>query len=154
MSILTSTKRSRAAVGAALVALTMAGCGSSGSSGLSKSKLVSKVDAICKTHNVVITAAASKMLAGGKLPSPKAFGRLAFGTIIPQTSVEITSLSALKPQSSLDGPYKTWLSELRADLAKMKANPVIIQSSASFVTVNHEAKAQGFSSNCDVGPST
>jgi hypothetical protein len=137
-----------------LLALTMAGCGSSASSGLSKSKLASKVDAICKTHNVVISAAASKMLAGGKLPSPKAFGKLAFGTIIPQTSKEISSLSALKPQSSLSRPYQTWLAELRADVAKMKTNPVIIQSSSSFVTVNHAATAQGFSSNCDVGPSS
>jgi hypothetical protein len=154
MSMLKSPVPMRRApvVALSLLALTVAGCGSSSQSGLSKSALVSKADAICKTRTAVITAAASKMLAGGKLPTPAKFGKLAFGTIIPQTSREIVQLTALKPQASLATSYKQWLATLRADLAKMKQNPIIIQHGASFVTVNNEAKALGFSSACHVGP--
>jgi hypothetical protein len=140
-------------VGASLFALALVGCGSSSSSsGLSKSALVTKANAICKQRTDVITAAASKLLAGGKLPGPAKFGKLAFGTIIPQTSMEIAQLSALKPEATLASSYKQWLASLRAALAGMKQNPVSIQSSAPFVTVNKQAKALGFSSACHVGP--
>lgn len=139
-------------VGMSLLALAIAGCGSSGSSGLSKSALVSKVNPVCRRRSDVITAAATKMLAGGKLPDPATFGKLAFGTIIPQTAAQIDELAALKPDAKLAGQYNQWLTSLRAALAKMKQNPIIIQSSASFVTVNHEATALGVSSACHVGP--
>ncbi|HWF34525.1 MAG TPA: hypothetical protein VG295_04120 [Solirubrobacteraceae bacterium] len=115
---------------------------------------MSKTTTICKQRSAVITAAATKMLAGGKLPTRAKFGQLAFGTIIPQTSAELGQLSALKPQAGVATSYQRWLAELRAALAKMKQNPVIIQSSASFVTVNHDAKTLGLSSACDVGPSS
>jgi hypothetical protein len=131
--------------------LAIAGCGSS-QSGLSKSALTTKVNAICKHRSNTITAAASKVLAGGKLPSPAQFGALAHGTIIPQTGAEIDELSALKPQSKLAGAYKQWLASLRAALGKMRQNPVIIQSRAAFISVNRQADAQGFSSSCHVGP--
>jgi hypothetical protein len=147
-------KRHAAAACASLLVLALAGCGSSGSSGLSKPALVSHVNSICKRHTDVITAGASKLLAGGKLPSGRKFAQFAFGIIVPQTAAEINQASALKPQSSLTSAYKQWLATLRADLAKIRQNPVIVQSSASFVTVNHQAKALGFSSACDVGPST
>lgn len=144
--------RRAAAVGMSLLVLVIAGCGSSSTSGgLSKSALDKKADAICTRHKDVITAAASKLLAGGKLPSKAKFGQLAFGTIIPQTTAQIAQLSALKPQAKLASSYKQWLTSLRTALAGMKANPVSIQSSATFVTVNHQAKALGFSS-CNVGP--
>lgn len=169
MPILISSMAGRraVAVGTTLLALAIAGCGSSStttstkststkstSSGLSKSALVSKVDPICKSHTDVITAAASKMLAGGKLPTAKAFGQFAGGTVIPQTAAEIAQLSPLKPEAKLTRSYAQWLAALQAALAAMKKNPIIIQQSKPFVTVNHEAKAQGFSSACDVGPST
>ncbi len=141
-----------AVVGASLVVLAVAGCGSSTPSGLSKSALVKKGNAICTPHTEVITAAASKLLAGGKLPSPAKFGQLAFGTIIPQTSAQISELSALKPEAKLASSYKQWLASLRAALAGMTQNPASIQKSAPFVTVNHQAKALGFSSVCNLGP--
>jgi hypothetical protein len=142
-----------AVVGVVLVALALAGCGSSGSGGLSKSALQTKVNAICTRHTDVITAAASKLLAGGKLPSGQKFAKFAFGTIVPQTTAEVNELTPLKPASSVSGPYKQWLASLRADLAKIKQNPIVVQSSATFVTLNSQAKALGLSSACDVGPS-
>ncbi len=142
--------RGAGAVGAALIVLVVAGCGSSSSSGLSKSALKSQAGAICKKHNDTITAAASKLLAGGKLPSPAKFGKLAFGTIIPQYTAQIGELSALKPEAKLATPYKQWLAASRAALAGMKQNPKSIQASAPFVTVNRDAKALGLS--CHVGP--
>ena len=135
------------------LALALAGCGSSGSSGLSKSALQTKVNAICTRHTDVITAAASKLLAGGKLPSGKKFARFAFGTIVPQTTAEINQLTPLKPASSVSGPYHQWLASMRADLAKIKQNPIVVQSSATFVTLNSQAKVLGLSSACHVGPS-
>ncbi|MDQ6605273.1 MAG: hypothetical protein M3Z06_01840 [Actinomycetota bacterium] len=138
------------AAAAALIVLAVAGCGSS-SSGLSKAALQTKGDAICKKHTDVITAAASKLLAGGKLPSPAKFGKLAFGTIIPQYTAQIGELSALKPEAKLATSYKQWLTASRAVVAGMKRNPVSIQSSAPYVAVNNEAKALGLSS-CHAGP--
>src|SRR5258708_24959445 len=102
-----------------LVALGMAGCGSSGSSGLSQSALRTKVNAICARHTDVITAGASKLLAGGKLPTAQKFAKFAFGTIVPQTTAAINQLTPLKPLSSLARPYKQWLASLRTDLANI-----------------------------------
>lgn len=137
------------------VVLMLAGCGSSSSSsssGLSQSALVTKVDAICKAHNEIITAAASKVLAGGNLPSPAVFGKLAHQTIVPQYMAQIDELSALKPASQLAPKYETWLADSRATRARMLKNPAIITNATNFSAVNGEAKALGFSSSCRVGP--
>lgn len=147
------------------MALAIAGCGSSKSStssgsttgsgsastGLSKAALVSSADAICKRHSAVITAGSQKMLAGGKLPTPATFGKFAMGTVIPQTSAQIQELSALKPSASEASSYDQWLASLRTTVAKMKQNPVVIQNSANFKTVNGQATALGLKA-CQVGP--
>lgn len=139
-------------VGVTLIALVLAGCGSSAPSGLSRSALVSKVDAVCKQHNEIVTAAASKVLAGGQLPTPAKFGKLAHQTIIPQYGIQINKLSSLKPQAKLASSYNAWLTDSRATLARMQQNPAVIQSSANFSAVNRQAVALGFGSNCHVGP--
>lgn len=144
---------SSAFAAALVIGVGIGGCGSSGGNGsLSRAQLIKKGDAICKRHTDVITAGASKLLAGGKLPSPAKFGQFAFGTIIPQYTAQIAQLSALKPPSSMSGAYKTWLTNSRATLAKIKTNPVMIQQSGPFASVNHQSDALGFSSDCHVGP--
>ncbi|MDQ6774966.1 MAG: hypothetical protein M3071_01830 [Actinomycetota bacterium] len=151
---MTRTTRSRAialSVAACLVTAA-AGCGTSSSSGLSHAALVKRVDTICKRHNEIITAAASKVLAGGNLPSPAVFGKLAHQTIIPQYAAEITTLGALKPASSDATKYHAWLATSHATLMRMQQNPRIITSSANFTAINREADALGFSSFCHVGP--
>lgn len=135
-----------------LLGLGAAGCGSSGHSGLTRAQLIKRGDAICKRHTEVITAGATKLLAGGKLPTPAKFGRFAFGTIIPQYSAQIDQLAALKPPASIKSPYERWLADSRATLARVRANPVIIQSRSQFTALNHEGDSLGFSSDCHAGP--
>lgn len=150
-----AAKRAVATASMCLFVLAAGGCGSSnsssGRSGLSRSALLSRGNAICTRHHDVITAAAGKLLAGGNLPTPAKFGKLAFGTIIPQTTMEINELSALTPNAKLAGAYAGWLASLRAAVAKMKQNPVAIQHSSSFVAVNRQGGALGLS-GCHVGP--
>lgn len=139
-------------VAMSLIALTTAGCGSGGQSGLSRSGLIGKVDAVCKQHREIVTAAASRVLAGGQLPGPAKFGRLAHETIIPQYRMEIAELSPLKPPAKQAGAYQKWLADSQATLARMGQNPVIITNAANFAGVNRGADALGFSSDCHVGP--
>lgn len=128
----------------------IAGCG--GGDGLSRAELIKKVDPICKRHDATITAAASRVLAGGQLPSPAAFGKLANETIIPEYTAQIDELSALKPTSELAAKYKAWLADSRAINMRIKQNPRFITNPAGFTGVNREAKALGFSSECNAGP--
>lgn len=136
-----------------VLAAVIGGCGSS-SNGPTKASLVKRADAICTRHVDVITAGVSKLTAGGKLPNPASFGKFAFGTIIPQTSEQIDGLAKLKPPSSLAARYRTWIANLRATLARMKADPVIIQRSTTFTSVNQQANELGLSKNCYLGPSS
>ncbi|MDQ6807533.1 MAG: hypothetical protein M3065_21865 [Actinomycetota bacterium] len=141
---------------AAVVLVAIAtGCGSSASSGsgLSHAALVTRVNAVCKHHSEIVTAAASKVLAGGKLPTPAVFGKLAHQTIIPQYAAMIGTLSVLKPASGGAAKYQAWLTLSRATLAKMQQNPGIIRSSANFNGVNAEARSLGFGTVCHIGPS-
>ena len=136
---------------AACIVLSAAGCGSSGN-GLSRAALIARIDPICKRHNEVITAAASKVLAGGRLPGPAVFGKLAHQTIIPQYASEITRLGELKPAAGVAEPYRAWLAHSRVTLARMRQDPRIITSAANFTAVNSEAHALGLSRFCNVGP--
>ncbi len=141
----------RAAASAAVVATAVAGCG--GSSGLSESELKSQVDGICKKHNEVITAAASKALAGGNLPSPRVFGKLAAETIVPEYSRQVDELSALTPGSDQSNAYERWLSDSKATRDKLKGDPAIIANGAGFKSVNSQSDALGFARACHIGPS-
>jgi hypothetical protein len=127
-----------------------AGCGGSG---LSKSELVKKADAICKRHNDTITAAASKVLAGGKLPTREEFGRLAVGTIVPEYSAQIKELRKLEPSGSVKKPYQKWLGDSDSVRAKVQHDPSLIMTAATFSAVNQQADRIGLSRACHVGPS-
>ncbi len=87
-----------------VVAVAAAGCGDSkdeGSGGLSKEKLVKRADPICKRHFEKITAGQRKLLAGGQVPNPRAFGKFALGTIVPETKAQTSELRALKPSDDV-----------------------------------------------------
>lgn len=154
----------RAALGVAVLVGTLAaGCGSdnggggggqSGGSGggMTKAQLTQQANAICARHNAKITAAAQKMLAGGKLPTKKQFGKLAYGTIIPQTQAQVSELSALKPPAEVKAGYQQWLADQRSLVAGMKKDPRSIQSAKTFAKVNAEAGKLGFD-KCHGGPS-
>jgi len=146
----------RGAVLLAVVSLTASaatGCGGGGDNGLSKSELVNKANAICKPHTEKIRAASGKLLAGGQLPSPQRFGKLARGTIVPEVSAQVKQLRDLKPSDDLADDYKKWLDESEAVVGKMRKDPSIITSPTNFKAVNREAAGLGVSRDCNIGPS-
>lgn len=141
------------------VGLLAAGCGGSDNKGdsgggaLSKTELTQRANAICKKHKAAITAAASRMLAGGNLPNPRQFGKLAGGTIIPQTTAQISELASLKPPKEMSSAYQKWLSDQRALLTKAKSDPRAITNAKTFATANADAEKLGLSRACQGGPS-
>ncbi len=149
-----SRKRSRITLmtATAMVALVSAGCG--GSSGLSKQELAKKANAVCKPHFERTVAAAQKVLAGGRLPTPQQFGQLAMGTIIPEYAAQIKQLRELKPSKDVKPAYEKWLADSDATRAKMQENPAVIQNGATFASVNAQAGKLGLSKQCYVGPTT
>lgn len=144
------------AVAAVLAALTLAGCGSSSSSNgsgeLSQAALIKRVDPICAQHYDRISAAAAKLLAGGRLPGPREFGTFVMMTVIPQYNAVIARLSALKPARSVAARYRRWLADVRMASAMIGRDPAMLKSPAAFSRLNHEADALGFTSKCHVGP--
>jgi hypothetical protein len=148
-------RRAAALAGTAAV-LTLAGCGSSSSSGssggLSKAALTKRVDPICTQHYDKISAAAAKLLAGGHLPNPRKFGMFVMMTVIPQYNAVIGKLGGLKPAESIRPKYEHWLADSHATSGKLQRDPAMLQHASSFAAVNHEADALGFTSKCHVGP--
>lgn len=141
-----------------LAGASVAGCGGSGGgsksgSGASKAETVKRANAVCKRHKSQISAAASKLLAGGKLPNPRQFGKLAHQTIIPQTQAQVGELAALEPPAEMSGAYAKWLGDQRALVAKSMQNPAAITNPKTFATVNAEARQLGLSDACQGGPS-
>lgn len=137
----------------AFVLVAATGCGSSDDSGLSKADLVKQADPICKRHAKTITAAANKVIAGGKLPKPREFGALANKVIIPQIDAQVKELRALDPADDVSGDYKKWLDDTEALLGKLKQNPMLITNPANFAKVNQQADALGLARECHAGPS-
>lgn len=143
-----------AAAAGATIVLAVAGCGGDDdkSSGLSKQELVKQANPICKRHFDRISAAASKLLAGGQLPNPREFGKLAQGTIIPEYTAQIKELRALKPSDDVADAYRKWLADSDSTRAKIEQNPSLVSSPASFRAVNGEADKLGLSKQCHIGP--
>ncbi len=143
----------RGAAGATVVvsiAIGVAGCG--GDDGPSSGEFTAQANAVCKRHFVKISAAASKLLAGGKLPSPREFGQLAQGTIVPEYSAQIQELREVEPAEDKATAYTTWLDDSEALKGKLMANPVLIQDAKQLAAVNGQSDRLGLSSECHVGP--
>lgn len=136
-------------------AFLVASCGGDddgGQAGPTKAQLVQKANAICKRHNDKIAAASSKVLAGGRLPSPEQFGKLAMGTIVPEYSAQVQELSRLKPPDEMADAYRSWLTQSRATRAQIAKDPSLITNPNSFKDVNRRSDQLGFSKACHVGP--
>ena len=140
------------ALGASLVIGCGGGGGKSSSGGLTKAELVKKGNAVCKRHNEKIAVAASKVLAGGRLPSPKQFGELAMGTIVPEYSAQLQELGRLKPPSEVADAYRGWLQQSRGTRARITKDPRVITNPTAFKSVNGKADKLGFAKECHVGP--
>ncbi|MBA3748180.1 MAG: hypothetical protein H0W96_11925 [Solirubrobacterales bacterium] len=152
------SKRGALAAIAVAGALAAGGCGdddkkaTATDDGLDKAQLVTSANAICKPHSEKVAAEAQKMLAGGKLPTPSQFGRLAMGTIIPEYKAQIAELRALKPADEVAAQYDAWLATSDATLARIQESPALLRNAATFKTVNGQADALGLAEECHVGP--
>lgn len=148
------TRYAALAVASLVGASAVIGCGGGGGDDtLSKDALVKDTNAVCKRHTQRIRAASGKLLAGGKLPEPKQFGRLARETIVPQVSGQVSELRKLKPPEDLSDDYERWLDESKAARDRMAEDPAAITNPANFRKVNQQADELGLSSDCHIGPS-
>lgn len=126
-----------------------AGCGADGPS---NAEFTAEANAICKRHNDTISAAASKVLAGGKLPSPREFGQLAQQTIVPEISAQVGELKEIEAPEDKSGAYDAWLDDSEALKTKLEGDPSLIQNPQALAAVNAQADRLGLSDKCHVGP--
>ena len=143
------TRRATAAVVVAIAA-GIAGCG--GDDGPSNEEFVADANEICERHYAKISAEASKVLAGGNLPSPREFGELARGTIIPEYSAQLEELRALEPSEDKEEQFRSWLDDSTQLKNTLDANPAMIQNAQALVPVNAEADRLGLADECHIGP--
>ena len=137
----------RTAAVVAALAMT-AGCGEKERT---NKDFVKDANAVCKRHYATISAAASKLLAGGKLPTPAQFGKLAQGTIIPQYNAQIDELRDVEPTDAKKAAYDKWLSDSEALATKLKTNPMIIQQPPKLAAVNGQGDKLGLAAECHIG---
>jgi len=145
-----SRQGARAATVVALIALGVAGCGGDG--GPDAGAFVARANTVCKRHYVKISAAASRLLAGGKLPGPREFGVLANGTIIPEYRAQLTELRKLEPSGDKATAYRAWLDASDALKGRLVSNPALIQDAGQLAAVNAESDRLGLASECHIGP--
>lgn len=144
---MTSRTRLKRPTALGLIVLATVGC-----SGPSKEAFLQEAGAICVGHRATIDAAASQVLAGGQLPSPEAFGRLAQETIIPELTAQFSELRKLQPPTELADVYGQYLSLGEATVEEMRTDPSILTDATNFAEVNRQADAAGLSEACRVGP--
>ncbi len=137
-------------VTAAIAALAV-GCGGD-DGGPSEKEFRSQANAVCKEHTETIEKAAGMLLAGGKLPGPREFGRLAQGTIIPEVRMAARELRAIEAPEDRADDYKAYLADLDSTLRRVQADPSLITNPASFRDLNRQAADLGLSQDCNVGP--
>lgn len=143
-------RRATVAVVAA-IAVGFAGCG--GDDSPSNEEFLAQANTICERHHAKISAEASKVLAGGNLPSPQEFGRLARGTIIPEYSAQIEELRAIEPSEEKEEQFRAWLDDSTELKNRLEQNPAMIQNPQALEPVNAEADRIGLADECHIGPS-
>ncbi|MBW3654239.1 MAG: hypothetical protein KY433_11815 [Actinobacteria bacterium] len=129
----------------------MTGCG--GEDSPSNEEFVAQANRICERHHARISAEASKVLAGGDLPSPREFGELARRTIIPEFSAQIEELRALEPSEDKAEEFRSWLADSTQLKNRLERNPALIQNPQALQQVNAQVGQLGLADECRVGPS-
>ena len=147
-----STPRAFSATAAVTVAIALGAAGCGGDDGPTRAEYVKEANAICKRHYVKISAAASKVLAGGKLPTPQEFGRLAMGTIIPEYEAQIAELRDVEAPEEQADAHRKWLDDSEALKTRLMRNPVLIQRQQTLAGVNGQADRLGLDDDCHIGP--
>lgn len=141
----------RAAVAAAVaVGVALAGCG--GDDAPSRQEFVAQANQVCERHHARISQAASRVLAGGRLPSPREFGRLARETIIPEYTAQIEELRAVEPSEGEAEEFRAWLDDSAQLRERLEQNPAVIQNPRMLEPVNAQADQLGLAPECRIGP--
>ncbi|HWC25457.1 MAG TPA: hypothetical protein VG474_02635 [Solirubrobacteraceae bacterium] len=140
----------RAALATAVaVGVALGGCGDDAPS---RQEFVADANEICKRHHARISEAASRVLAGGRLPSPREFGELARETIIPEYTAQIEELRAVEPSEGEAEEFRAWLDESAELRERLEQNPTIIQNPRMLEPVNAEVGQLGLAPECRIGP--
>lgn len=135
--------------GGLAVLLALSGCSSEGPS---RAEFVEQANSVCAQHRETIEAAASQVLAGGSLPDPQQFGRLAQETIIPELTAQFGELGDLEPPDDLADDVRSYVSDGEAVVDKLRQDPSLITDAVNFTGLNEQATRVGLSDACNVGP--
>jgi hypothetical protein len=135
--------------GGLAVLLALSACSSGGPS---RAEFVKQANSVCAQHRETIEAAASQVLAGGSLPDPQQFGRLAQETIIPELTAQFAELDDLEPPDDLADDVMSYVSDGEAVVDKLRQDPSLITDAANFTGLNDKATQVGLSDACNVGP--
>ncbi|MDP9021575.1 MAG: hypothetical protein M3N57_02530 [Actinomycetota bacterium] len=132
------------------VAVVAAACGDNG--GLSRDEFIQQANEICQEHRSNIEAAASEILAGGQMPSPEEFRRLAQETIIPETRQQLEEIGEFEPPDEFADEVDAYVTGGEEFLNRMEEDPSIIQDPGNAADVNQAADEIGLSPACRIGP--
>lgn len=157
-----SLKRIGGTTAAAVLVFALAACGGGSSTassttaptptGPSKQDFLTQANTVCTKHRAIIDAAASKVLAGGQLPSPEAFGKLAMETIVPELTAQFRELRAVTPPADLTAAYTGYLSQADQTVTSITTNPALITDPTNFAALNKQGDDLGLNAACRVGP--
>lgn len=138
--------------GLVVVAVMALGSAACGGGGPSTEDFTREANAICQEHRATIDAAASEVLAGGQLPDPEEFGRLAQETIIPELTAQLEELRKVEPAKDVADEYERVLSLGEQAVADIRQDPSVLTDPANFQEVNQQVDAAGLSPACRIGP--
>lgn len=136
---------------ALVVALALVGTGCGG--GPSSAEFAADANKICEKHRSAIDKETSKLLAGGELPGIEQLGKLAMGTIVPETEAQLKELKGVEPSDELKDAFTTYLDEGNKAVGKLKQDPSTLTDPANFAAVNKAADDAKLSKACRLGPS-
>ncbi|CAN5626565.1 hypothetical protein BH24ACT26_BH24ACT26_02990 [soil metagenome] len=142
--------RARWVAAAALLALGVVACGDSGPS---REDFAAEANPICERHTETIAEAAGEVMAGGQLPDPKEFGRLAQETIIPELTQQFQELEEVEVPEDLSEEYEVFLERGDQVVEDIQADPSLVTDPSNFQEINQNVDELGLSRTCYVGPS-
>ncbi len=143
-----ASRRRRVTVVVACVAVAASACGD----GPSKDEFLKEANAVCAKHRATIEAAASKVLGGGKLPSPQQFGKLAKETILPQLTAQFRELRPIEAPDDLADAFTNFVSRGDKAVAAIRKDPSTLTNPDNFAAANRQSDKTGLSDACHIGP--
>jgi len=129
------------------------GYGGEGGAGPTAEDFRAQAEQVCRDRRATIEEEASKLLAGGQLPSPEEFGRLANETIIPEVTAQLEELRNIEPPEDVADDFEAYLSQAEQMVQGLRQDPSPLMDAANFQELNEKADAVGLPDACDIGPS-